>query len=655
MPGRFGYSRWDGSQTGFSLQGDDVLNAVTDDVLYHGDINAALRRLLQSGFRRPDGQSVAGLRELLEEVRRRRQRELRRHDLGSVYDDVARQLDEVVETERRSIEALGDEDRSTQLDLLPSELGGRIEALQSYDFTSPDARQRFDELVERLRSQLLRGYFNRMAASMGDVGPEQLQRTKDMLDELNRLLEMRQAGLDTTRDFERFMQRFGDMFPGRPATLDQLVEQMARQMAAMESALASMTPEQRAELEDLARRLLEDMDLAWQLDRLGANLRAAAPDAGWGQPWPVRGPGPLDLPGAAGLMDRLADLERLERVLESSAHPGALADLDLERAAELLGPDAARSLDQLAQLSRQLQEAGLVEWREGRLELTPRGLRRIGRNALSELFTRLAKDRLGRHPVDVTGLGEERAYDTKPYEFGDPFQLSIERTVRNGLQRNGSGTPVRLSADDFEVERTETLTRTSTVLMLDLSLSMPMRDNFLAAKKVAMALHTLIATQFPQDFLAIVGFSEVARELRPAQLPEVSWDFAWGTNMQHGFALSRRLLARRPGTRQIIIVTDGEPTAHVRPDGEVVFNYPPVPETVEATLTEVVRCTRAGIRINTFMLDATSHLKAFVEKLTCLNGGRAFFTTPATLGEYVLVDFMDHKRAVRSGPRGRPA
>ncbi|HEV3505917.1 MAG TPA: hypothetical protein VG637_11625, partial [Actinomycetes bacterium] len=299
MPGRFGYSRWDGSQAGFTLEGDDVLAAVTDDLLYHGDINAALRRLLQTGFRRPDGQSVAGLRELLEEVRRRRQRELRRHDLGSVYDDVARQLDEVVDMERRSVEGLGDHERSTQLDLLPPDLGGRIDALQHYDFTSPDARQRFEELVERLRSQLLQGHFNRMAASMADVGPEQLQRTKDMLDELNRLLEMRQAGLDTSQDFERFMQRFGDMFPGRPATLDQLVEQMARQMAAMESALASMSPDQRAELEDLARRLLDDMDLAWQLDRLGANLRTAAPDAGWGQPHPVRGPGRLDLPGAA--------------------------------------------------------------------------------------------------------------------------------------------------------------------------------------------------------------------------------------------------------------------------------------------------------------------------------------------------------------------
>jgi uncharacterized protein with von Willebrand factor type A (vWA) domain len=212
---------------------------------------------------------------------------------------------------------------------------------------------------------------------------------------------------------------------------------------------------------------------------------------------------------------------------------------------------------------------------------------------------------------------------------------------------------VRLSPDDFEIELTENVTRSSTVLMLDLSLSMPMRDNFLSAKKVAMALHSLISSQFPRDYLGIVGFSEVARVLKPEQLPEVSWDFVYGTNMQHAFLLSRQLLAKQSGTKQIIMITDGEPTAHIDRDGDVFFNYPPVPETIEATLREVARCTRDGIRINTFMLDATGYLKAFVERLTQMNQGRAFFTTPETLGDYVLVDFIEHKRQ-QSG-RGRRA
>ena len=258
------------------------------------------------------------------------------------------------------------------------------------------------------------------------------------------------------------------------------------------------------------------------------------------------------------------------------------------------------------------------------------------------------------------GHGHERTYDTKPYEYGDPFQLDLQRTIRNALGRRGRGvvgTPVELEPDDFEIERTEHLTRSSTVLMLDLSLSMPMRDNFLPAKKVAMALHSLISTQFPRDYLGLVGFSETARILTAEQLPEVSWDFVYGTNMQHGFTLARQLLARQSGTKQIIMITDGEPTAHVTPSGDVFFNYPPVTETVEATLREVLRCTREGIRINTFMLDATSYLTAFVERLTEINRGRAFFTTPETLGDYVLVDFIEHKRSQarsrRAGCRAR--
>ena len=284
---------------------------------------------------------------------------------------------------------------------------------------------------------------------------------------------------------------------------------------------------------------------------------------------------------------------------------------DIERAAELLGEDAARSLEQLAKMARQLAEAGLVDQKEGRLELTPRGLRKIGQNALSDLFSRLVKDRMGGHVTDRVGVGHERNFETKAYEWGDPFNLSIERTVRNALARSGSGTPVRLSPDDFEIERTESLTNTSTVLCLDLSMSMPLRGNFLPAKKVAMALHSLIGSQFPRDYLGLVGFGEIARELRAEQLPEVSYDYTMGTNIQHALTLARRMLARHGGTKQIILVTDGEPTAHIRPNGEPYFEYPTSPETLQATLSEVVRCTKDKIRINTFMLDADGYKRRF--------------------------------------------
>ena len=254
----------------------------------------------------------------------------------------------------------------------------------------------------------------------------------------------------------------------------------------------------------------------------------------------------------------------------------------------------------------------------------------------------------GQHEMSQHGVGHERTYDSKPYEYGDPFQLDLNRTIRNALRRQAgdaeASTPMRLSPDDFEIERTEHLTRSSTVLMLDLSLSMPMRDNFLPAKKVAMALHHLISTQFPRDYLGIVGFSETARILTAEQLPEVSWDFVYGTNMHHGFTLARQLLAKEAGSKQIIMITDGEPTAHITPDGYPFFNYPPARETVEATLREVLRCTKSQIRINTFALGADGSLRAFVERMTQINQGRAFFTTPENLGDYVLVDFLDGKR-----------
>ncbi|HZU73592.1 MAG TPA: hypothetical protein VE990_12555 [Acidimicrobiales bacterium] len=666
---RFRYSRWDGTQVGFELDADDVLNEITDDLLYHGDLNAALRRMMQSGFRDRNGDRVQGMRQLLEQLRRRRRDELERYDLGGVYDDIAQELRDVMDMEREGIDNLVEEarqsgdqrrqevtegvaqERRLQLDMVPPDLAGQVRSLQEYEFTSSEAREKFDALMDKLRQQLLQSYFNQMAGALQNTTPEDMQAMKDMFNALNRMLEQRESGEPLDPSFEQFMQQFGQFFPGNPQSLDELLEQLAEQMAAMQAMLNSMSAEQRAQLQGLANQLLEDLDLRWQVDRLSNNLRQAFPQAGWDRRYSFSGQDPLGFAEAASLMDRLGDLDQLENLLRSASSPGALADVDVDRARELLGDDAARSLDRLSNLAKMLEEAGLIEQREGRYELTPRGMRRIGQNALSDLFSKLARDRLGRHQADRSGVGHERAYETKQYEFGDPFNLSIERTVRNALQRTGGGTPVRLSPEDFEVERTETITRAATVLMLDLSLSMPMRDNFLAAKKVAMALHSLISSQFPRDFLGIVGFSEVARELKPEQLPEVSWDFVYGTNMQHAFLLSRRMLARQTGTKQIIMITDGEPTAHVMPDGDVFFHYPPVYETVEATLTEVSRCTREGIRINTFMLDATGYLKDFVEKLTKLNQGRAFFTTPETLGDYVLVDFIEQRRAMRSASR----
>src|SRR4051812_20882140 len=563
---RFSYSRWDGTQVGFDLDADSLLEEMTDDLLYHGDLNAALRRMLQQGFQDREGNRLQGMREMLEQLRERRREYLDRYDLGGVYEDIANQLDEIVDQEREGIDRRLDEARSTgdkrreellddlaqqrreQLDQLPPDLAGRVSELQDYDWMDDAARQRFEELMDQLRQQLLDSMFNQLSQGMSDMSPEQLQRMKDMLAELNQMLEQRERGEEP--DFEGFMDRFGDMFPGNPQSLDELLEQMARSMAQMQQMLNSMTPEQRAQLQEMANALLDDMDLRWQVDQLGQNLRNAFPQAGWGQGMRFRGDEPLPLDGMSGLLDQLGDIDALENLLRNATSPGPLAEVDLDKVRELLGDDAARSLRQLANLAKELEAAGLIEQREGRMELTPKGIRRIGQRALGDLFKRLLQDRAGRHEIERSGFGHERADEHKAYEFGDPFHLDVGRTIRNAITRQGGGTPVRMRPEDFEIERTEQLTSTSTVLMLDVSLSMEMRGRFLAAKKVAMALHALISSQYPRDYLGMVSFGRVAREVKPERLPEATWDFEWGTNMQHAMMLARRLLANKSGRRQ---------------------------------------------------------------------------------------------------------
>ena len=663
---RFRYSPWDGTQTGFQLDALDVMEQLTDDLLYHGDLNAALRRMMQQGFEDRNGEHVEGIRELLDRIRQRREEALDRYDLGGVYSDIAQELREVVETERAELQrqvddaaASGDErrrqlseeaaaGRNMELDMLPPDLAGQVKGLENYDFSSAEAQQRFEDLVEKLRQQLMQQTVDQMSGAMSSLSPEDLARMKDMMAELNAMLDQRARG--ETPDFEGFMERYGDFFPENPQTLDELLEVMARRMAAAQAMLNSMTPEQRAQLQALSDQLLEDMDLRWQVEQLGQNLRQAFPDAGWEASYDFEGVDPLDMASAASLMSELGDLDQLEQLMRAAPSPGALAEADADRVRELLGDEAAASLERMAEITRMLTEAGLIEQREGRMELTPKGMRRLGQNALAELFAKLDRDRLGRHELESTGAGHERNYATKPYEWGDPFNLHIGRTIRNAIVR-GETAPVRLIPDDFEIEETEHVVRSSTVLMLDLSLSMPMRDNFLPAKKVAMALHSLISMQYPRDYLGIVGFSEVARVLTAEQLPEVTWDFVYGTNMQHGFQLARQLLARRSGTKQIVMITDGEPTAHINARGEPEFHYPPVRATVDATLLEVARCTRDKIRINTFMLDPDRSLQHFIEQMTRMNGGRAFFTTPQTLGDYVLVDFIEQKRQMLRAAR----
>jgi uncharacterized protein with von Willebrand factor type A (vWA) domain len=662
---RYDYSGWDGTQEFTALDVDDLLAGLTDDLLTGGDLDDALRRLLRSGMRTANGEQIPGLNDLLAQLRQRRAELLAEGDPGGRMAQISERLDEIEAAERAAIEGLvedaaasGDERRSEvtndvaterrmALDLQPGDPGGRIQSLQNYDFVSSEAREQFEGLVEELRREMADTFFEGASDALSSMSSEQMARMRDAYDALNQMLEQRERGHELDPTFEQFMEQYGDMFPGDPSTLDELLEQLAERMAAAQAVWNSLSPEQQAQLRGLMEAVLEDMDLRWQVERLAQNLQRAVPEAGWQRSYDFEGNGPMSLSRATDLASQLEQLESMEDILRSASSPAALSEIDLDQVRNHMGEDAARALDRLAKLTKSLADAGLIEQHGGRTELTPRGARRLGQKALNDLYGQINKDRIGDHSAVSTGSGHDREETTKAYEYGDPLNLHLSTTVHNAVRRGGSGVPVRLLPEDFEVVETEALARSATVLLVDLSMSMPMRDNFVPAKKMAMALQTLISSKFPRDYLGIVGFSEVAREIRPDELPTAMWDYVYGTNLQHGLALARRMLAHQHGTKQIIVVTDGEPTAHIDDYGEVLFNYPPIPETLHRTMAEVIRCTRANIVINCFDLDLQRTHYPFVEQIARVNGGRTFYTTPDALGGYVLVDFLKHRRVLR--------
>ena len=389
--------------------------------------------------------------------------------------------------------------------------------------------------------------------------------------------------------------------------------------------------------------MLRDDRLKWELAQLAANMQELMPYDG--QRYQFSGDEPVTLSEAMRMMDQLQQMEQLEQQLQNARFDDNVGDLNPEKVAELLGAEEGQAVRQLQDLAKMLEDAGYLEERGGKLELTPSGIRKIGQKALQDIFHLLKKDAFGKHATPLRGRGGERTDESKPYEFGDPFYLDLEATLRNAVSREGPGSPVRLHPEDFEVFHTELQTQSSTVLMLDMSRSMLLRGCFLAAKKVALALNHLIRTQFPRDALYIVGFSAYARELKPEALPQIDWsEYEYGTNLHHALMLARTLLARhKTQNKQIIVITDGEPTAHLE-DGQSYFNYPPSYRTIQETLREVTRCTRDRIVINTFMLERTYDLTEFVNQMTAINRGRAFYATPEALGEYILVDYVSSKR-----------
>ena len=683
----FRYSEWDGSQEIGPLDPDDILAGLTDDLMNFGDLQHALRNLLQRGMRNPMGQRMQGLRDILQQLRQQRRQMLDRYNLDSVFEDIKKRLDDVIELEKGTLDSRlqeaerqlqGDdsplqafeeavkpsqqeptaeeqqrlsqmlkdivEKKKNTIDNLSEDVGGQVKELQNYEFMDPEAGTKFQELMEMLKKAMMDTFFKDIYNQIANMSPEEMARMKEMIRELNEMLSEKMAGGQP--DFQGFMDKYGDLFgENPPQSLEQLIEEMQQQASVMQTLLDSLPPEMRQQLQDLLMDKVGDLDLQRQLQELSINLDILYPSRELQDQYPFRGDEELDLLQAMSRMDNLQDLDGLEKELERTQYGGDLENIDEEKLRELLGEEAAETLKQLKEFLEILEEAGYIRRKGKAWELTPKGVRKIGEKALGEIYGQLKKSSFGKHPLPERGTGGERADETKRYEFGDPFHLNLGETIMNAVLREGPQVPVRLIKDDFEVFRSETLTTTTTVMMLDLSWSMALRGSFQAAKRVALALQNLIRTQFPKDSLYILGFSAYARELRPDELPYVRWDESvLGTNMHHAFMIAQKLLARhKVGTRQIIMISDGEPTAHLE-HGRSYFAYPPSPITIRETLKEVRRCTQKGIVINTFMLDRNYYLKEFVNQIAKMNKGRVFYTTPENLGQYLLVDYVSQKR-----------
>ena len=676
------YSRWDGTQHLDELTADELMQAMSEDLLRDGDLMNALRRLFWEGMERQDGDRVPGMRDLLQRLRQQRQQQLNKYDLGSVIDDIKEQLAEIVLTEQATLEqrlettrndqtgsaedvgagendpdAMSPEERENLRKALesmvqkhledladtPSDPAGAIRHLQQYDFMNQSARQKFDELVSGLQQQMMQQTFQGMQQSLAEMTPEQIAETRQMMQDLNEMLEAQARGEDP--QFEHFMHKWGHMFGPDVKSLDDLMEHMRQQTAAMQQLMDSMSPEQREELQGMMQAIMQDPGLQQEMERLQQNLGQMMAPGDWREQRDFRGDESLTMSEAMRIMDNLERLDELEQDFRSVRDWNDFKDLDTDAIRELLGDDVTSQMEQLENLAKLLEDSGFATSNRRGMELTPRGVRKIGEKALTDIFAQLKRDRIGQHEMDRLGGAGERIDSSKPYEFGDPFLLDLEGTLMNAIQREGAGRPVRLDPSDFEVYRTEYSTRTSTVLMIDMSRSMFYSDSFTAAKRISLALDSLIRSKYPRDSLDLIGFSYHAEVLQQIDLPSLTWnEYQYGTNMQHGFQLARQLLAKHHGTnRQIIMITDGEPTAHIE-NGQVVFNWPPMPRTFQETLREVVRCTRDGIKINTFMLERSPYMIQFVNDLMRINGGRVFTASPEHLGEYILVDYVANKR-----------
>jgi uncharacterized protein with von Willebrand factor type A (vWA) domain len=636
-----------------------ALDQLGEDVLSGQSPSTALRDLLRRGLAGDRGQRGRGLDDMLRQVRER-QREVRdRGRLDGILEQARALLDTAIGQERAELFPDPGDDarmREAELDTLPSDTAQAIRRLADYQWQSGAARQTFEKLKDLLRREVLDSQFRGMKQALQE-GPDSgaMQRVKDMISALNEMLEADDRGAHTQADFDRFMDEYGDLFPDHPRDLEQLVDSLARRIAAAQRLLDSLSDEQRSELAGLMSQTLDDAGLAAEMARLADALRARRPEldalARAGED-PMTGNEPLGLGDATTALAELADLAELESALRQD-YPGArLDDIDEEAVRRALGRQAVDDMSALKEIERELERQGYLRYEGGSLELTPKAVRRLGETALRQVFAQLGDGGPGEHEQHDAGQAGDPIGSTRPWQFGDELAIDAGATVRQALLRGGqpagTATRVRLSPDDFMVAETERRTSAAVCLLVDLSYSMALRGTWAAAKQTALALHALVRSRFPQDAIQVIGFSNYARELRETDLAGLGWDMVQGTNLHHALVLAGRYLDKHPEHEPVVIVvTDGEPTAHLQRDGRSWFDWPPSRETLELTLAEVDKMTRRGAALNIFMLAEDERLTAFVEDVARRNGGRLLQAIPERLGEYVVQDFLRTRRQSR--------
>ncbi len=624
----------------------EALAAIGDDVLEGASPRQALRELLRRGF----GER-RGLDDLAAQANRRRREVLQRNNLGGTLDEVRELLDRAVLEERKTLaRALDDDARFAEMRIeeLPPSTAQAVADLADYDWRSSQAREDYEKIRDLLGRELLDQRFDGMKRLLEGATDEDRERIREMLEDLNSLLDSHARGEDTTEQFREFMNRHGEFFPENPRNTDELLDSLARRAAAAQRLRNSLSADQRAELDALAQQAFGDPSLMDQLDRLDAHLRAARPDEDWKGSAQFRGDEGLGLGEGTSAVADVADLERLSEQL-SQQYPGAqLDDIDTETLARQLGGEAVADARTLADLERALQQQGFFDRApDGQWRLSPKAMRQLGQTWLRDVAGRLAH-RGGQRETRRAGSMGEPTGASRPWEFGDTEPWDVTRTLTNAILREPGRMPVRMTVADVEVAETEQRAQAAVALLVDTSFSMVMDGRWVPMKRTALALNHLVTTRFRGDALQLIGFGRYAQALSAAELAGLDGAWDQGTNLHHALLLAARHLRRHPNAQPVVlIVTDGEPTAHLEPDGQAFFDYPPSVRTLGLTVRELDTLARLGAQVTIFRLGDDPGLARVVDRMAQRVGGRVVAPDLDGLGAAVVSDYMRMRRPGR--------